>query len=517
THDPGQPWSGPLAKTMAEIGADGLNGDTMNAVTKDYFDDSLADGNPLVLEPELGLNGANLANIQWNTQSWGYWNYTSPAPLVSLTKWLEPRHTVHVNDRWSQSKIDMLQAAFFNGTGLESWENVWGIWNQMTDRDSEATRRVATIEREFPGLLVSEGWQPYAPTLQNSAVYASRWPGSGSQTLWTLVNRGTGDTSGDQVTVDYQPGLHYYDVWNGVELRPTINGDKATLAFPIEGKGFGAILASTTKALPNGFGGFLASMHKLAQRPLSSFSAANTVLSQTMTPVGTTARPGNAPAGMVAIPGADFPFNVSGTEIEGGNMAGVDVQYPWERQPGRYHSQVVAIRPFYIDRAEATNAQYQKFMDATHYRPADMHNFLKDWDWSNPQHPQYRPGWANKPVTWVSLEDARAYATWAGKRLPNEWEWQYAAQGLDGRNYPWGNTFDPSRVPATSSSRTGMPAPADVTAHPSGASPFGALDMVGNVWQWTNQFTDQHTSAAVVRGGSYYRAQGSSWYFPSDE
>jgi iron(II)-dependent oxidoreductase len=104
----------------------------------------------------------------------------------------------------------------------------------------------------------------------------------------------------------------------------------------------------------------------------------------------------------------------------------------------------------------------------------------------------------------VSLEDARAYATWAGKRLPNEWEWQYAAQGLDGRNYPWGNTFDPSRVPPTSSARDGLPAPADVTANPTGASPFGVLHMVANVWQWTNEFIDQHTSAAVVRGGPYY-------------
>ena len=57
-------------------------------------------------------------------------------------------------------------------------------------------------------------------------------------------------------------------------------------------------------------------------------------------------------------------------------------------------------------------------------------------DWKNGTYPE---GWAKKPVTWVSLEDARAYAKWAGKRLPHEWEWQYAAQGTDGRVYPWGN------------------------------------------------------------------------------
>jgi formylglycine-generating enzyme required for sulfatase activity len=236
-----------------------------------------------------------------------------------------------------------------------------------------------------------------------------------------------------------------------------------------------------------------------------------------MLPISPTARPDETPAGMVAIPGARFPFTVSGTEIEGGDMAGVDVQYPWETLPGRDHSHPITIRPFYIDRTEVTNAQYQRFVDATGYRPDDSHNFLKDWDWSDARHPHYRAGWAGKPVTWVSLEDARAYATWAGTRLPNEWEWQYAAQGLDSRSYPWGNTFDPSRVPATSATRDGLPAPADVTAHPAGASPFGVLDMVGNVWQWTNEFLDQHTAAAVVRGGSCYRPQGASWYFPSDQ
>ena len=64
-------------------------------------------------------------------------------------------------------------------------------------------------------------------------------------------------------------------------------------------------------------------------------------------------------------------------------------------------------------------------------------NFLRDW-----KNGSYPDGWANKPVTWVSLEDARAYAAWAGKRLPHEWEWQYVAQGGDeNRIYPWGNTW----------------------------------------------------------------------------
>jgi formylglycine-generating enzyme required for sulfatase activity len=503
---------------MAEIGADGLNGDTMFDVTADYFTASVADGDPLVLEPELGLVNTDLSPVQWNVQSWGeIWTYTTYTPEVSKAKWLEPRHTVHVNDRWSTSKIDILQSAFFNGTGVETWENVWGIWNGLTDRDEEAIRRVAAIEREFPDLLVSQDWEPHTPTLQNGAVFASKWPGDGSRTLWTLVNRSADDTTGAQLTVPYQTGLRYYDLWHGVELSSAVAGGTATLSFEIEAKGFGAVLACPATAPPGGLTGFLREMRRTAARPLSSYSAANSVAPQQMAGNGSTARPARTPEGMVAVPGADFRFTVSGTEIEGGDMAGVDVQYPWESLPRRAHDHVITIRSFYLDRTNVTNAQYQRFLDAGGYRPADDHNFLRDWDWSDPQHPRYRTGWGERPVTWVSLEDARAYAAWAGKRLPNEWEWQYAAQGTDGRLYPWGSTFDAARVPAAFSGRDGLPGPAEGTAHPSGAGPFGVLDLVGNVWQWTNEFTDAHTAAAVVRGGSYYRPQGSSWYFPSDE
>ena len=116
-------------------------------------------------------------------------------------------------------------------------------------------------------------------------------------------------------------------------------------------------------------------------------------------------------------------------------------------------------------------------------------------------------------MTWVSLEDARAYAAWAGKRLPHEWEWQFAAEGTDGRTYPWGDNWQPDAAPLPYKART-MRGPAEVGAHPSGASPFGVMDMVGNVWQWTDEFTDEHTRAAILRGGSYYQPQGSIWYFP---
>jgi formylglycine-generating enzyme required for sulfatase activity len=217
---------------------------------------------------------------------------------------------------------------------------------------------------------------------------------------------------------------------------------------------------------------------------------------------------GTAPDGMVSVPAADYEFVVQGMPIEGGNDVGVDVQYPWEDQARRYHRHTLHIGAFYIDRSPVTNAQFKRFLDATHYHPKDDHNFLKHWAGG-----AFAPGAADEPVVYVSIEDARAYSQWAGKRLPHEWEWQYAAQGLSKSPYPWGNAFNAPLLPSVNKSRS-LTHPEPVGQHPQAGSPFGVLDLVGNVWQWTDEYRDEHTRAAVLRGGSYYQPQGSIWYFP---
>jgi formylglycine-generating enzyme required for sulfatase activity len=211
---------------------------------------------------------------------------------------------------------------------------------------------------------------------------------------------------------------------------------------------------------------------------------------------------------MVRIPGGEFFFKVRGTAIEGSDGTGADVQYPWESSPRNEHQHVVSIGPFWIDKYPVTNSQFKRFLDASRYHPRDDGNFLRDW-----KNGTYPPGWDNKPVTWVSREDAQAYAAWAGKRLPHEWEWQYAAGGTDGKAYPWGNEWDESAVPIPDRSRT-LRGPDHIGTHPKGASPYGVEDLVGNVWQWTDEFADEHTRSAILRGGSYYQPQGSMWYFP---
>jgi formylglycine-generating enzyme required for sulfatase activity len=389
---------------------------------------------------------------------------------------------------------------------METWESIWGIWNEMTPHDSEAVRRIGKIERMFAAELISADWEPHTPVLQHN-IYASMWPGR-DRTLWTIVSKNEFDVSGQQIQIPYDSAKKYYDVWHGVELTPTVKNGAATLSFEIEGNGYGAVLSVTTASVDDKLKKFLSEMNQLGQARLDSFTKERRFLKQTLVDIASTKPAANAPSGMQKVPAATFDFEVSGIEIEGSNEVGVDVQYPWENSPRRNHKSVVPIKSFYMDRYPVTNAEFKKFLDASHYHPRDDHNFLKDW-----KNGSYPEGWAGKPVTWVSLVDARAYAAWAGKRLPHEWEWQYAAQGSDGRMYPWGNRPDPGAVPVPEKGRD-LRSPDDVSAHPRGASPFAIEDLVGNVWQWTDEYRDEHTRAAILRGGSYYQPQGSHWYFP---
>jgi formylglycine-generating enzyme required for sulfatase activity len=548
TREPEGSWPDEIAKLMGEIGADGINGDTQDGVPLTFTVAAEKINHPLAFEPE---GSPHDEGISWNVMTWGQYTFQF-VPTVDRFRWLEPRHMVNIQGRWLRDKTDDLQFAFFNGEGWESWENVWGIWNGVTPRDGEATRRVAAIERAVARFLVSQDWEPFYP-MRRYGVYASRWP-LDKQTVWTIVNRNEYNVGGLQMSVSHEPGMRYFDLYHGVEVKPVMEGNDAVLDFTTEAHGYGAILAVAGDPDAS-LRDLMARMAQMTEKPLSSYSHEWTHLPQKLVDIPPTKPVGSAPEGMIRVDGGAYNFKVEGIEIEGTDDVGVDVQYPWEDSPRRFHEHPMEIKPFYIDKYPITNAQFRKFLDASHYHPKDDLNFLKDWkDGTFPE------GAGNRPVTWVSLEDAREYAKWAGKRLPHEWEWQYAAQGSDGRLYPWGNcdwqpqptragaaapaAFNPQNPPAPpgpnpSRNVSAPPSPvctwgpnpqdypapiadrgrtimssSDVDAHPRGASPFGVMDMVGNVWQWTDEYEDDHTRAAIVRGGSHYRPLGSIWYFP---
>jgi formylglycine-generating enzyme required for sulfatase activity len=499
-----------LTALLKEVNADGFNGDTMSYVPEEFWTQSLKNDHPLAIEPEGGPQDTTL---NYTKMGWGYWPYKF-IPCVDTFKWLESKHITHICNRWERNHTNSLQYTFFNGIGFVSWENVWGIWNAMSDRDAQALIRISRILRYFAPLLVSPHWEPHTPTLQQG-VFASKWPGEG-ETLWTLVNRMTSSLTGGQLKVDVDSSWRIFDCYHGSELNVSKlssyhQQDLVTveLSFPIEALGYGCVLAIESSKVTAELQSFLSLMNTQTTRPLSSFSTENIVLKQTMIINEASMNFSSVPNGMVKIPGNMFNFAVHGIEIEQGSHIGVDFQYPWEQEPQVSHSHIMNMSTFYIDKYPVTNSQFKEFIQKSGYKPKDDMNYLHDWT----ENGSFPADWDKKPVTWVDLDDARSYCNSLGQRLPNEWEWQYAAQGTDGRLYPWGNSWDAKRIPTPDEGHN-LTGPANVDSHPSGASVFDVEDLVGNIYQWTNEFIDEHTRKAVLRGGSYYQPQGSHWYLP---
>ncbi len=148
----------------------------------------------------------------------------------------------------------------------------------------------------------------------------------------------------------------------------------------------------------------------------------------------------------------------------------------------------VNVDAFYIDKYPITNNQYKKFIAETNYaEPA----FWENVKFNNP----------DQPVVGINWADAVAYANWAGKRLPEEKEWEKASRGTDGREYPWGNV-KPNQSLAVFDLDISKGAPTNVGTHLPGVSPFGCYDMAGNTWEWCQEWYTEG-KYRVVRGGSW--------------
>ena len=228
---------------------------------------------------------------------------------------------------------------------------------------------------------------------------------------------------------------------------------------------------------------------------------------------------------MVYVPAGEFTMGSSEGE-------GDDDEHP---------QHMVYVSGFWIDQTEVTNAQFAWFVDATgHSTDAEKDGWGLGWtgsewkeiegaDWHHPDGPETTiADKIDHPVVQVSWSDAQAYCQRAGKRLPTEAEWEKAARGTDGRKYPWGDTFDGSRLnfcdvnceldSKDNDANDGYPRTAPVGSYPGGASPYGALDMAGNVWEWCQDWygSDYYASSPPrdpqgPGSGEYRVGRGGSW------
>jgi formylglycine-generating enzyme required for sulfatase activity len=186
----------------------------------------------------------------------------------------------------------------------------------------------------------------------------------------------------------------------------------------------------------------------------------------------------SVPEGMVLIPGGTFQM---------GREGGDDFERP---------VRVVTVRPFLLDRTEVTNLAYRQFVVANG-EPPPPH-------WMNGTYPE---GEEQFPVVNLTWEEARRFAGWAGKRLPTEAEWEYAARGGDDRLYPWGDEWEPNWANAERGANGQVMA---VGSFPAATGRFGLFDMCGNVWEWTADDLSAYDGSGVslgtgkvIRGGAF--------------
>ena len=241
------------------------------------------------------------------------------------------------------------------------------------------------------------------------------------------------------------------------------------------------------------------------------------------TPAPTTPLPVWVPE-MVMVPAGPFPMGSSDQQVADAITAGMDSSWVQREQP----QHTLTLPAYEIGKTEVTNAQFRPFVDGDGYTNRAYWDDA-GWQWRTEQQ-RTQPGcWTeadfnddNQPVVCVTLYEAMAYARWLSTQtgqnfsLPTEAQWEKAARGIDGRIYPWGNTWD---AKLANSAESGLGKIAQVGQYPGGASPYGALDMAGNAWEWTQSELQAYPLAQptgetlyTIKVNGTYVLRGGSWY-----
>ncbi|MFG2164555.1 SUMF1/EgtB/PvdO family nonheme iron enzyme [Micromonospora chersina] len=401
------------------------------------------------VRPGLVLEGESrvpLARIEDHAMSWAQWFADSDTPGVLRAKWFERRHVLHHTRRWHRDHLDELHSAWLNGCGVLVWESVFGVWVGWNERDRAVLRAMRRVQASHAAWLRAEDWVPLADHPGAGQVYASRWTHDG-RPLWTVVNRGA-DHDGPWLLTDRRPG-RFVDLVTGAELTVTeLEDGRVAVGGPLPAGAIAAVVATDTPVPrhdpPTGDPSFPARAAVRTRTPWSPLAA--------------------LPDGMVTVDGGRHDLTVHHRVRETGLYGEAPYVDEWKPLPPRLHHtgtlrRRVRLGRFAIDTHEVTHGQYAGFVAATGYRPV------------RPERLTAGQGPADAPVTGVDLADARAYADWAGLRLPTEDEWQVAAEaGLLVRREPL-------------------------------------------VWNLTeSEHSDGRTRFVILKGGCAYRAEGSDWY-----
>ncbi|MBP1656667.1 MAG: Sulphatase-modifying factor protein [Bacteroidetes bacterium] len=470
-------------------------------------------------------------------------------PPLNLNKLIKPDFAIFRVIQLAEGRIHReVAVSFFNGYGSELNIMRPGRPDWIAE-ELAYLGRTTKILRENSAAFLSTAWDPLLTTSADS-IWVNAWPAP-SKTLFTVYNLRPEGWSGPLFRARMPKGHHAVDLWNHEELALEVISDSVTV--PVTADGFSrawlgtrqegsvdciaflptllstsldqdSLSVSATRGtkivvwagtpgystrsaeLPSGTHA-ISLLNRLGRHEekvvVQLFDSTDLLDERVLniplaTPrlISRKARTDPAtsiPKGMVKIQAGSFTYHSTRSFLSPNEV----IPYPGSATPKTY-----AIPAFYMDTYPVTNAQFKEFLVATKYAPPDPANFLKHWNGGSPA-----AGMENHPVVYVDRGDAEAYARWAGKRLPTEVEWQYAAQGTDGRKYPWGKDFDSTRCNYGNTTTT------PVDAYPTGASPFGVMDLVGNVWQLTGDVYNNNTfNFVMMRGGCYYNPTSSWWY-----
>lgn len=488
-------------------------------------------------------------------------------PMLNLNKFIKPEFAIYrVAELYKEKIRREFATAFFNGYGTEL--NIMAPGQpDWVEEQYRYLGRTTRILREHAENFTSRGYTPLIPTTRDS-IWVNAWA-QGNKTIYTIYSILPGGYKGHLFAVQPQAGYHFVDLWHHRLLTPKQQNDRywieaqtdafnasdlgtnnegavdcvAQLPILIQAQLDGDVLHldataagatriklwagtpaydKTPRLLTPGrhtiriseqFGRFEGDLVvQLMQDSLLLDEQVLTIPPGTARRISITHRTTTATAapGMVHIPAGRFTFRAThGDEF---------ISYPRQDIDSTF-----AMGSFLMDQFPVTNGQFREFLEVSGYQPADTANFLKHWTGG-----AIPKGQEQFPVVYISYEDAQAYAAWAGKRLPSEIEWQYAAQTPALREWPWHQPKPVVRKPEVVNStltvtklegidprhaNLGNGQPYKVGSYPKGANPYGLQDLVGCVWQLTN---DLYMSGShryiMMKGGSYFKPSSSWWY-----